>query len=412
MGSEKAIIMFCGNPATGKTVSSQKIYEGLSEKEKVGLLTTLSIRDLTKLTDLKSKENRDKVYQEIAILAKREIARGKDIVILDGNFNKKNRREQLYSLVEKNNLDFYAILCKVNSLETIEKRMNERKDNPHNIQNKADNIGLYNMIDKETEDIEKDRIGGKPPKIIEFNTEEQKIRLKNCDNLDEEQEKIIQIIKNSLFTKTKGTDSGRYKAVIFDIGGVIQNLRWEVVANQLVDLKRDITMDMFRDAFYYQKEKYFEMYETNKMNSEEFWKMVASQLGLSKKAAGRVSKAFVSLYDPTNPRVEGIIKRLKPDYKLIIISNSCPELKENVESNDFYDIFNKKYFSHEMGMKKPNKEFFEHILKENYLNANECVFVDDAPRNVDAANEIGMKGILYLSSFQLEDELKKIKILK
>ena len=90
------------------------------------------------------------------------------------------------------------------------------------------------------------------------------------------------------------------------------------------------------------------------------------------------------------------------------MSNSRPELKENVESNDFYDIFDRKYFSYDVGMKKPNREFFEHVLKENNLKAEECVFIDDAPKNVDAANEIGMKGILYLSPHKLEEEMKKI----
>ncbi len=408
MGSEKAIIMFCGNPATGKTVSSQKIYEALSEKEKVGLLTTLSIRDSTKLIDLKSKENRDKVYQEIAILAEREIAKGKNIIILDGNFNKKNRRKHLYSIAEKNDIDFYTILCKVNSLEAIEERMSERKNNPHNLQNKADDIELYHMIERETEDIETDMINGKSPKIIEFDTENQTIKLKNCESLDENQKKIIEKIKDSLCVRTKREESRDYKAIIFDIGGVIQNLRWEIVANQLVDIKRDITMDMFRDALYHKREKYFNLYETNKMNSEEFWKMVALQLGLNEKAHTRISKAFVSLYDPINLKVKGIIKRLKSNYPIIIMSNSCPELRENVESNNFYDIFNKKYFSNEVCMKKPNKDFFEYVLKENNLKAEECVFIDDAPRNVDAANELGMKGILYLSPDQLEKELKSI----
>ena len=85
-----------------------------------------------------------------------------------------------------------------------------------------------------------------------------------------------------------------------------------------------------------------------------------------------------------------------------------PELQENVESNDFYHIFDKIYFSHKIGLKKPGKEFFEYVLKENNLNPEECIFIDDAPKNIDAANELGFKGILFLSSYRLEENLKKI----
>ncbi len=405
MENKKAVIMVCGNPATGKTISSQKIYETLSEKEKTSLLTTLSIRDSLKLMDLDSKESRDRVYEEIAKQVDKEFSNGKSIVILDGNFNKRQRREGVYNIVNKHDADFYAVLCKVNNMREIENRIEQRKKNPHNIQNKANDIKLYEKIDKEVEPIEKDNIKGKLVNVITFDTENNNIMSKNKE-LDDNQKEMIEKIKDSLLIKKR-----EYKAIIFDIGGVIQNLRWEIVTNQLVDLKRDINIDMFRNAFYNQRNKYFDLYETNKMNSEEFWKMVALQLGLNEKAHTRISKALVSLYDPINIDVANLIKKLKQNYKLIIMSNSCPELRENVESNNFYDIFDKRYFSNETGMKKPNKEFFEHVLKENNLKANECVFVDDAPKNVDAANELGMKGILYLSPYHLEEELKKnIKI--
>ena len=165
MESKKAVIMVCGNPATGKTISSQKIYDTLSEKSKVSLLTTLSIRNSLKLMDLDSKESRDKIYEEIAKQLDKELSNGRSIVILDGNFNKKNRREGVYSVIDKHNTDFYAVLCKVNSMKEIEKRIGQRKENPHNIQNKADDIKLYEMIDKETEPIEKDNINGKKVNI-------------------------------------------------------------------------------------------------------------------------------------------------------------------------------------------------------------------------------------------------------
>lgn len=409
MESKKAVIMLCGNPATGKTVSSQKIYENLIDGRQIVLLTTLSIRSSLKLTDLKSKESRDKVYNKIAKYVDTEFSKGKEIIILDGNFNKKSRRQGIYDAAKKYNADIFIVLCKVDTIQAIKERMEQRKKNPHNIQNKADNLELYKLIDKETEPVEEDTINGKKLKTIVFDTEKSKIELRNCNNLDNVQKEIIEHIKDSLLTKTQGKMSGHYKAIIFDIGGVIQNLRWEVVANQLIDLKRDLNMDMFRSAFYYQRENYFNLYETHKMKSEDFWKMVASQLGLSEKAAGRISKAFISLYDPVNIDIANIIKNLKQKYKLIIMSNSCPELKENVESNDFYDIFDKKYFSYDTGLKKPNKDFFEHVLKENNLKAEECIFVDDAPKNVDSANEIGMKGILYLSPNQLKAELNNLK---
>src|SRR5690606_36806510 len=47
-----------------------------------------------------------------------------------------------------------------------------------------------------------------------------------------------------------------------------------------------------------------------------------------------------------------------------------------------FDVF---YLSHEMGMRKPDREIFEFVLERNQLKAEETFFVDDLAENTDAA---------------------------
>jgi len=56
-----------------------------------------------------------------------------------------------------------------------------------------------------------------------------------------------------------------------------------------------------------------------------------------------------------------------------------------------------------MGMRKPDKESFEHILQENQLNAGETMFVDDAVINVEGAEKVGLRGLFLRPGVSLMD---------
>lgn len=60
---------------------------------------------------------------------------------------------------------------------------------------------------------------------------------------------------------------------------------------------------------------------------------------------------------------------------------------------------------------KPEKEIFLTLLNKIDQEATNCVFIDDAPENIDVAKELGFNTILFESPAQLHDDLCKLKIL-
>lgn len=54
---------------------------------------------------------------------------------------------------------------------------------------------------------------------------------------------------------------------------------------------------------------------------------------------------------------------------------------------------------------KPNRRIFEIALERFGIKAEETVFIDDNPNNVKAACEVGIRGMLFLSKEQIEEEL-------
>ncbi len=62
---------------------------------------------------------------------------------------------------------------------------------------------------------------------------------------------------------------------------------------------------------------------------------------------------------------------------------------------DFESLFKKPYYSHEMGMRKPDPASFQFILDQESLLAAETLFIDDNEPNVIAAASVGLQ-VLYL----------------
>ena len=102
-----------------------------------------------------------------------------------------------------------------------------------------------------------------------------------------------------------------------------------------------------------------------------------------------------------------VIEKLSKDYKLILLSDHAEEWVKYInEIHPFLNLFHKKYFSFQLGEIKREKKAFELLLRENNLKASDCLFIDDSPANIKAAQEVGLKGIQFISLRQLRKELK------
>ena len=84
-------------------------------------------------------------------------------------------------------------------------------------------------------------------------------------------------------------------------------------------------------------------------------------------------------------------------YKLFLLSNTndlhikCVQQQMGMDRYErFKKAFDQFYLSHEMGMRKPNRDIFEFVLDQNNLKPEETIFVDDTQENTDAASKLGI----------------------
>ena len=87
-----------------------------------------------------------------------------------------------------------------------------------------------------------------------------------------------------------------------------------------------------------------------------------------------------------------LIKRLKKDYKLGLLSNQIEDwLEEVIKEKRLDKIFDGIVTSYRFKVAKPDVSIFKEIVERLKVKANECVYVDDMKKNIPPAKELGMK---------------------
>ena len=61
-----------------------------------------------------------------------------------------------------------------------------------------------------------------------------------------------------------------------------------------------------------------------------------------------------------------------------------------------------------MKLAKPDKKFFLHVLDDINAMPSECIMIDDNPKNIAAAEAVGIQGIVYRGINDLKDKLDEI----
>lgn len=195
--------------------------------------------------------------------------------------------------------------------------------------------------------------------------------------------------------------------IIFDLGGVILNINPQ------------LTVDAFR------KLGWTDFYEKNNqsLNKELFYKLEtgnsspeAFRSNVRKMIVNHISDEEIDaawtamILDIPADRIN-YLEGLKKDYQLFLLSNTNEihrlKFHRDFEADfgySFYDLFERNFYSHEMGMRKPNSQIYLQALKEVDLVPEETLFIDDMKENTDAAETTGMQ-VLHIQPGTLLENL-------
>lgn len=195
--------------------------------------------------------------------------------------------------------------------------------------------------------------------------------------------------------------------IAFDYAGVLEiserNIVSEITAYMNISLEEWLSV-------------YHSLYHLCNIEGKS-WNEVAiltvEKLGASKEQVAEIKEImrFNALSKRVNDGLVEIIKKLKTNYKVALISNYPPHLREKLRKQNLLDLFDEVIISSEVGYQKPQREIFMLLCERVKISPQELIFVDDSKKSLEGANDIGYTPILYRSNEQLEQDLKELKVI-
>jgi len=198
----------------------------------------------------------------------------------------------------------------------------------------------------------------------------------------------------------------KIKTIIFDWGGVCcqegEPFASETLQrvlgmnpNQIADQVRDIYND----------------YYLGKYDRDSFWQAIMDKFGLHETAEinpTALSTAYLNSYKIFTNILEVILK-LQKKYQVGLLSNLTPEMRDKIkEQHQLKKIFPTEVYSCDLdvALMKPDQRIYSIILERMKTAPDECLFIDNAPKNLIPAEDLGMQTLLFISPEQFLEEIK------
>jgi putative hydrolase of the HAD superfamily len=201
----------------------------------------------------------------------------------------------------------------------------------------------------------------------------------------------------------------KIETIILDLGGVLLNISFEATEKAF----ESIGVTNFHQYFsQYKASPLFEQLETGVVSEQEFFTYFRKETGLDVDDEAITTAWNAMLLDFPPERIEWL-RSLENRYRVFLFSNTNSihheafQLKFSAEypGKPFDLHFEKAYYSHLLGKRKPYLDAFEALIKDAEINPATALFIDDTKTNIDGARQAGMNGI-FLTNGETVLELK------
>lgn len=222
-------------------------------------------------------------------------------------------------------------------------------------------------------------------------------------DLNSSQERSHEAGQRGTISKTANT--GHIQALIFDFGGVIDyppdTPAWQKGFRDL-GAKYDIALD--KEPF----KTLISDYAIGKFQSDQaFLSVLREKLGIPTEVD---DKAVIAAWNGQSTKINSELYKLmeyRKLFKLFALSNTNKLFRDFCESvtylahrkhpinkdlpENYRHIFDKVYYSYEVGFRKPDPQIWQLVLKDHSdLKPSQFVFIDDILEYVEVARKLGM----------------------
>ncbi len=191
-------------------------------------------------------------------------------------------------------------------------------------------------------------------------------------------------------------NQSKIRNILLDLGAVFFAIDHSRAAKHLLSLRSIQAKSIQNELDTLFTHPLFHDYETGRINSAAFRNQIRLEFEI-RANDDDLDRAWNTMLTGLIPGSEALVRKLSPRFKLFLLSNSNPihfhALRD--ECRDFFQSFDKLFFSFELGCRKPDPEFFEKACSLGGFHPAETLFVDDNAENVNAAAQLGFFTILH-----------------
>lgn len=189
-------------------------------------------------------------------------------------------------------------------------------------------------------------------------------------------------------------DLRHIKNLIFDLGQVLLPVDGRLTFEAFADLGLHGLREQLKEDGH---EGLLFAFERGEMTPDEFRQRVNQHLPrpASKQAIDKAWNAM--LLDYPLERLK-LVSQLRQHYRTFLLSNTNrihwenyrPRMQALIEQHHLGELFEKEFYSHEMGMRKPEQRIYEQVIQETGIAPGESLFIDDREENLRAAENVGI----------------------
>jgi FMN phosphatase YigB (HAD superfamily) len=207
------------------------------------------------------------------------------------------------------------------------------------------------------------------------------------------------------------------KNIIFDYGNVIFMIDYSRTQHSFTELGIENVDRFFAHTGH---DPLFDEFEKGTITATEFRNGIRRITGKPGLSDDQIDYAWNTLLIGVPPVNHDILLETRKQYRTFLLSNineihyksvmAHLERDHHIRSNSIF--FEKTYYSHLLGMRKPDRNVFEHVLNENTLDPGETLFIDDSPQHIRAAEALGLQTYLMSPADTLQNFMYRSGLLE
>lgn len=196
-----------------------------------------------------------------------------------------------------------------------------------------------------------------------------------------------------------------FKAIIFDMGGVLVRTVEQAPRDQLADSLGISRMELTKAVF---DSPTAHMAENGQISEEMHWNTVLDSWNIP----GTARRHFIETFwagDRLDENLIGFLRKLHSHYKTGLLSNAWDGVRNAVQSRyGFLDEFDVSIFSAEVKVRKPAREAFQLMVDRLDVDPTEAIFIDDFLLNIDGARQAGLTAVHFTDSVKAIKDIESL----